>query len=29
MERILLVEDNEHIMRINATYLSGLGTEGA
>ena len=25
MERILLVEDNEHIMRINATYLSGLG----
>ena len=27
MERILLVEDNEHIMRINTRLLSGLGYE--
>lgn len=27
MQRILLVEDNEHIMRINSKYLSGLGYE--
>ncbi len=25
MEKILLVEDNEHIMNINASYLTGLG----
>ena len=27
MKKILLVEDNEHIMRINAEYLSGKGYE--
>ena len=27
MKKILLVEDNEHIMRINAEYLSGRGYE--
>ena len=27
MEKILLVEDNEHIMAINTKYLSGLGYE--
>ena len=25
MEKILLVEDNEHIMAINTKYLTGLG----
>ena len=25
MEKILLVEDNEHIMEINTRYLTGLG----